>query len=187
MNYSKLWVLFHHPIKVIKTWLLLMLGFSIFCLVVNIEFPSGFMLEVAFAIAFFIALCMKQRYYNKNGDIEDIDIEPQPRRKKNHGLVRFLVSSASSANQAYDRKQKNMEDALTSSLTGFFSSRPDTSAAQRRAAQQKADAEAFARWTARDRQKKAEYDARDAALRGKDRAAYQYQQQADYWYNESKR
>ena len=181
MNHSKIWVLFHHPLRTVGAWFLVLVIYFAFSLCIELPIPSGFMFKVILAITFYIALCIEQRPFNKE------EMEPQPRRKKKHGLLRFFVSSASSANQAYNRKQKDMEDALTSSLTGFFSSRPDTSASQRRAAQQKADAEAFARWTARDRQKKAEYDARDAALRGKDRAAYQYQQQADYWYNESKR
>ena len=187
MHYSKLWVLFHHPIKVIMTWGFLMLGVSIFCLVAKIAFPSGFLRNVIFAAAFLIALCIKQRYYNKHGDVDDRDLEPQPQKQKKHSVARFVAASACAANQSYVRKQNEMEHAFMRSFTSSFSSSSDDWAAKRRAAQKKADAEAYARWTARDLQKKAEYDARDAALRGKDRAAYQYQRQADYWYNQSKR
>ena len=59
--------------------------------------------------------------------------------------------------------------------------------AQYRAQQKQADAAARARWNALDRQKKAEWDARDAALRGKDKAARQYQNQADLWREKSRR
>ena len=53
--------------------------------------------------------------------------------------------------------------------------------------QKKANQDAWNRWHAQDMQKKAEWDARDAALRGKDRAAQQRRNDADYWRNQSKR
>ena len=57
----------------------------------------------------------------------------------------------------------------------------------RRAKREAADRAARERWDAIDRQKKAEWDARDAALRGKDKAAWKYKNDADYWRNQSRR
>ena len=41
--------------------------------------------------------------------------------------------------------------------------------------------------SAQDMQKKAEWDARDAAMRGRDRAAQQRQNDAEHWRNQSRR
>ena len=65
------------------------------------------------------------------------------------------------------------------------SGRTNTSSYQEQ--QKKANQDAWNRWHAQDMQKKAEWDARDAALRGKDKAARQRQNDADYWRNQSRR
>ncbi len=81
-----------------------------------------------------------------------------------------------------DAFQKGMSDAIYNSFSSH-DSREEAYRQQRREADQRAKD----RWDAIDRQKKAEWDARDAALRGKDKAAYNYKNQADYWRNQSKR
>lgn len=85
-----------------------------------------------------------------------------------------------------NRKQKAMSDAFIDGFVGSSSAEREAEERLRQARKQ-SDMAARARYDALDRAKKAEYDARDAALRGKDKAAYQYQNQADYWYNQSKR
>lgn len=75
-----------------------------------------------------------------------------------------------------------MSDAIYKSFSSS-DAREEAYREQRR----QADQRARARWDAVDRQKKAEWDAKDAALRGKDRAAYKYKNQADYWKNQSKK
>lgn len=77
-----------------------------------------------------------------------------------------------------------MQNGIQDAIMGSFSSKSEDAWQK---ARRQADADARARWDAIDRQKKAEWDARDAALRGKDKAAYQYQNQADYWWKQSKR
>lgn len=134
--------------------------------------------NILLAVSFFIGLCISQHHFNKE--------DPCPRTKKDHKVLKFLFSSAAAANKSMDRRQKAMEDALMRGLMGSPSS--SRAAEERlRQARKKADMDARARYDALDNAKKAEYDARDAALRGKDRAAYQYQNQADYWYEQSKR
>lgn len=178
-KHSKLWILFHHPFGVVGRTILVL-----FVILVLLESQSIYVGETAskilLCISFFIGLCLTQRKYNRE------EMYPSQKSKKKHSFFRFLFSSAMSANSAMNRRQKAMEDAMTDGITDWFkgNSRADDSWRQ---AQREADRAARARYDARDRMKKAEYDARDAALRGKDKAAYQYKNQADYWYNESKK
>ena len=87
-----------------------------------------------------------------------------------------------SSNRRSDAFQRGMSDAIYKSFSSS-DAREEAYREQRR----QADQRARARWDAVDRQKKAEWDAKDAALRGKDRAAYKYKNQADYWKNQSKK
>lgn len=99
---------------------------------------------------------------------------------------RFVGSAIGSAVRSSNRRsevfQKGLSDAIYSSLTSH-----DVNEDFYREQRRQADQRARNRWDAIDRQKKAEWDARDATLCGKGRAAYQYQNQADYWRNQSKK
>lgn len=94
----------------------------------------------------------------------------------------FIGSAIRSSNRRSDAFQRGMSDAIYKSFSSS-DAREEDYREQRR----QADQRARARWDAVDRQKKAEWDAKDAALRGKDRAAYKYKNQADYWKNQSKK
>lgn len=104
----------------------------------------------------------------------------KPRKRSILGA--FIGSAIRSSNRRSDAFQKGMSDAIYNSFTS--SSASDEAYRQQR---RQADQRAKDRWDAIDRQKKAEWDAKDAALRGKDRAAYNYKNQADYWRNQSKK
>lgn len=174
---SKLWILFHHPIRVILYSALMFFAIG----VILSEFTSIPLYKiktVLVIVSVFLGLCTTQSMHNKNLE------KSEGTQRKRRGLLGLVFASASAVDRSMSRQQRAMEDAILSGLTG--SSSPSEEA-RRQAARRQADANARARWDAIDRQKKAEYDARDAALRGKDKAAYQYQNQADYWYNESKR
>lgn len=104
----------------------------------------------------------------------------KPRKRSILGA--FIGSAIRSSNRRSDAFQKGMSDAIYNSFTS--SSASDEAYRQQR---RQADQRARDRWDAIDRQKKAEWDAKDAALRGKDKAAYNYQNKADYWRNQSKK
>lgn len=106
----------------------------------------------------------------------------QRKRKRPSILGAFIGSAIRSSNRRSDAFQRGMSDAIYNS----FSSNDAREEAYRQQRRQ-ADQRARDRWDAIDRQKKAEWDAKDAALRGKDRAAYNYKNQADYWRNQSKK
>lgn len=177
-KHSKLWVLFHHPLGTLWRWFLTLLVLIMILECLAIQLVGNTENWIALFGSFYVALCIAQRHYNKE--------ELYPKSKKNHTFLKFLFSSAVAANNSMNRKQKAMEDAL---MSGFMGSQSSNRAAEERLqqARRQADMNARARYDALDSAKKAEYDARDAALRGKDKAAYQYQNQADYWYEQSKR
>lgn len=104
----------------------------------------------------------------------------KPRKRSILGA--FIGSAIRSSNRRSESFQRGMSDAIYNSFTS--SSASDEAYRQQR---RQADQRARDRWDAIDRQKKAEWDARDAALRGKDKAAYNYQNKADYWRNQSKK
>ena len=105
----------------------------------------------------------------------------QTQKIKRPSLLGTIISSSiKSSNRRSNAMQQGIQDAIM----GSFSSKSEDAWQKSR---KQADANARARWDAIDRQKKAEWDARDAALRGKDKAAYQYKNQADYWRKQSKR
>lgn len=106
----------------------------------------------------------------------------QRKRKRPSLIGSFIGSAIRSSNRRSDAFQRGMSDAIYNSFSS--SSASDEAYRQQR---RQADQRAKDRWDAIDRQKKAEWDARDAALRGKDKAAYNYQNKADYWRNQSKK
>ena len=179
-KHSKIWVLFRHPLRTFITWIIVMLIFVIVLDFLGINSCTENEFIMILLVTLFIALCITQRHYNKEASIP---IQQQQPKRKKRGLLGIMLS----ANRAYDRKQKSIEDALMGAMMGSFSSNNREAEARHREAMRKADADARARYDAINNMKKAEYDARDAALRGKDKAAYQYQNRADYWYKQSKR
>lgn len=181
-RYSKIGVMFRHPLRTLFTWIWVMLLYA-FVQDFMQFFPFGTGVtgaKIIFAVTFFIALCITQRHYNK---LEMIS--PQQRKKK-RGLFGFLFSSVIAADRAFDRKQQEMGDAFAGAILDSF--KTDRGAEERvREARRQADADARARYDARNNAQKARWDARDAALRGKDKAAWQYKNQADYWDKQSRR
>lgn len=177
-KHSKLWVLFHHPIGALWRCFITLLVFSIILMCLSIELMGNTANWIFLIFCIYVGLSFTQKHYNQE--------ELYPKAKKNHTFLKFLFSSAVAANDSMNRKQKAMSDAFIDGFVGSSSAEREAEERLRQARKQ-ADMAARARYDALDRAKKAEYDARDAALRGKDKAAYQYQNQADYWYNQSKR
>jgi len=170
---SKLWVLFHHPIRCILWWIAL---FYIEVIVSSFLLPGLFdsMFTLVLLLNVYFSLHIVQKKENKYVSVETQKI-------KRPSLLGTLISSSI---QSSNRRSKAMQDGIQDAIMGSFSSKSEDAWQK---ARRQADADARARWDAIDRQKKAEWDARDAALRGKDKAAYQYQNQADYWWKQSKR
>lgn len=177
-KYSMFGVFIHHPFKSIILCGILLYALSILLNWLQIPTSTN-ALTVILLISFLLSLYLLKRHYNKK-------IKNGTYREPKHRLLGFLLSSAVGAHNASSRREKQMQDAMMNAFTGSRSSQA-ASDARYRAQRQQADAAARARWDAIDRQKKAEYDARDAALRGKDKAARQYKNDADYWYNQSKK
>ena len=103
-----------------------------------------------------------------------------PKRKKKKSL---LFGAMKSMNNAVNNNIDGFANGVGSAFMG--SGRTDNPSYQEQ--QRKANKAAWDRWHAQDMQKKAEWDARDAALRGKDKAAWQRKNDADYWRNQSRR
>ena len=104
----------------------------------------------------------------------------KPKSRKKPGLLR---RSFRAMNQFQNTQSKAFEDSMMSALMGS-PSRRSQEAEKRRAKNQAANQAAWERWHAQDMQKKGERDAKDAALRGKDKAAWQRKNDADYWRNQ---
>lgn len=181
-RHSKIGVMFCHPLKTLFNWVWVTLLYAMFQDSTQIYlFGTGKIgAKITFAITFFIALCITQRHYNK------LEMIPPQQRKKKRGLFGLLFSSVVAADRAMERKQQDMADAFGAAIMGSFE--PDRGAEQRaREARRQADANARARYDALNNSKKASWDAADAAKRGKDKAAWQYKNQADYWDKQSRR
>lgn len=159
---SKLWVLFHHPIRCILWWIAL---FYIEVIVSSFLLPGLFdsMFTLVLLLNVYFSLHIVQKKENKYVSVETQKI-------KRPSLLGTLISSSI---QSSNRRSKAMQDGIQDAIMGSFSSKSEDAWQK---ARKQADANARARW-----------DARDAALRGKDKAAYQYQNQADYWRKQSKR
>lgn len=185
---SMFWVLIHHPFQTVMLWLLLA---YLADLLINrffwrlLTLADGMTVTVVVCVVMLLAaLSILKRHYNKKlwAFLEKNPGQVPPKPK--HRLLGVLLASAA-AGGTMNRWQRRGEDTLIGGMSGHSSH--DAEDAARREAQRQADAAARARWDAIDRQKKAEYDARDAALRGKDLAAWQYSNQADYWWQQSRK
>ena len=186
---SMFWVLIHHPFKTVMLWLLLA---YLADLLVNrflwrlLALADGTTVTVVVCVVTLLAaLSILKRHYNKKLKTFMARNPGQVPPKPKHWLLGAVLASAAATSSSMDRWQHGMEDALMGGRAG--QSARDGEEAARREARRQADAAARARWDAIDRQKKAEYDARDAALRGKDIAARQYSQQANYWWRQSRK
>lgn len=172
-KYSMLGVVIRHPLKTlirtIITFFVLIIALPLLGMTYN-ENDINILLIMSLLIS---AFGLKRRY-NKGV----METSPPKRRKS------LLFGMLKSMNNSIDNSVAGFGNAFGSAFTGSSSAADE---AQYRAQQQQADKAARARWDALDRQKKAEWDARNAALRGKDKAAYQYQNEADYWRGQSKR
>lgn len=170
-KYSMLGVVIRHPLKTlirtIITFFVLIIALPLLGMTYN-ENDINILLIMSLLIS---AFGLKRRY-NKG----IVETSPPKRRKS------LLFGMLKSMNSSIDNSVAGFGNAFGSAFTGSSSAADE---AQYRA--QQADKAARARWDAIDRQKKAEWDARNAALRGKDKAAYQYQNEADYWRGQSKR
>ena len=174
-KYSMLGIIIRHPLKTLlrSIVIFIVLAFALSFLGINLQ-SDGFNVILVAAVLI-SALSLKHRYNNGYVDA------PKPKRGKSllFGMIRHM-------NNSVDRQVEGFGNAVGSAFMGSSSSRA-ADEARHQAQRRQADAAARARWDALDRQKKAEWDARDAALRGKDRAAYQYQNQADLWREKGRR
>lgn len=183
-KYSMLGVAIRHPLKTLLRSVVIF-----FVLLVALTMLGFDLMEKGLTILMFISVVlsafMLKRHYNKEYEYAMMGISHVTTKPKKHkksllfGMIRHM-------NNSVDRQVEGFGNAVGSAFMGSSSSRA-ADEARYRAQQQQANAAARARWDALDRQKKAEWDARDAALRGKDRAANQYQNQADYWRGQGKR
>lgn len=173
-KYSMLGAAIRHPIKMFFLTIIMMFVILAASVILNINLGDDEVSIVLIGGVVSAAYILKRRCSKEYAD------SPKPKRRKNllFGMIRHM-------NNSVDSFGNTVGDAFTDSFTGSSSRAAEE--ARYRAQQQQADAAARARWNALDRQKKAEWDARDAALRGKDRAAHQYQNQADYWRGQSRR
>ncbi len=186
IGHSKLWYCLHHPGDFFKIFIVLAI---LTCFIVP-DGTSTTTFKILLIVDAVISFNMIRIVVDRNAEraIRNLEkIRAKQAKKANKierpSIIGTLIGSAiNSSNRRSDAFQRSMSDAISNS----FSSNSSYDDA-RRAQQRQADMNARARWDAMDRQKKAEWDARDAALRGKDKAAYHYQNQADYWRKQSKR
>ncbi len=187
---SRLWVILHHPFESLVT------SFIVYIIIkfIGLMFFENFMTSISrseTASKVFMAICLciglgilKKDYrdrlecygYDKNG--KDLSPKKNPNKKRPSQMPWIFNTMNSTSQQQNTQSRPNVSSSP---------SRWDQEAAERRKRQQEADRAARERWDAIDRQKKAEWDARDAYLRGKDIAARNYQNKADYWRKQSRR
>ena len=156
-KYSMLGAAIRHPIKMFFLSILMMFVILIVSIILNINLGDDEISIIMIAGVISAAYILKRRC-NK-GSVDT----PKPRRRKSllFGMVKHM-------NNSVDQFGNALGNAFTDSFTGSSSRAADE--AQYRAQQKQADAAA-----------------RDAALRGKDKAARQYQNQADLWREKSRR
>lgn len=191
---SILWCIFHHPLKIIIRTVVFWIVISGVIYILgalssdaDMSFLSTDLYRYGLLIVCFILALFNVKKI-ANDDLIQYQIrhntQPQyntytaqtsaPKKKKS-----LLFGAMKSMNNNLD----GFANSVGNAFMGSGSS--NNSAFQER--QKKANQDAWNRWHAQDMQKKAEWDARDAALRGKDRAAQQRRNDADYWRNQSRR
>ena len=137
---SKLWVLFHHPIRCILWWIAL---FYIEVIVSSFLLPGLFdsMFTLVLLLNVYFSLHIVQKKENKYVSVETQKI-------KRPSLLGTLISSSI---QSSNRRSKAMQDGIQDAIMGSFSSKSEDAWQK---ARRQADADARARWDAIDRQKK---------------------------------
>lgn len=196
---SILWCIFHHPLKIIiRTvvfWVVASIVIFILCSASGTD--DSFLSTDLYRYGM-LALCLILALFNvkktSNEELVQSQIRrntpPQyttytsqtsaPKRKKKKSL---LFGAMRSMNNSMNNNIDGFANSVGSAFMGSNSSRNNSYQEQQR----KANQAAWDRWHAQDMQKKAEWDARDAALRGKDKAAWQRKNDADYWRNQSRK
>lgn len=194
---SSLWCIFHHPLKIlIRTviyWLIIFLILTIvFGDYAMILTQSNTAFTVGIFISFLLALSNVRKKANRELRMSQLyqsrpvytTAAPPPKKRKRKSL---LFGALGAMNRSVDNSINGFANGLASGIMGTNSRSQQEEQARRMAEQQRANQAAWDRWHAKDMQKKAEWDARDAALRGKDIAAWQRKNDADYWRNQSMR
>lgn len=199
---SILWCIFHHPLKIIiRTGIFWIVAYAVIYILsaLSSDADMGFLSTDLFKYVLLI-VCFVLALFNVKKAANDDLIQSQIRR--NTPPQYNTYTSAQTATPTGKKKKKSllfgamksMNNSMNNNLNGFAngvgnafmgSSGSNNTSYQER--QKKANQDAWNRWHAQDMQKKAEWDARDAALRGKDKAARQRQNDADYWRNQSRR
>lgn len=192
---SALWCVFHHPLKIIIRTLILFFVIGGFCNYfsdghdfMESDFNFYLVLIVALIIATLIVKrratkeyrLMEYNYYTP----EMIDAERHHPFKSLKSILEVAFVGTMSAGEAFKNSGGDVPPPTMGDV--MYGSKHDDNA-RRMEDERRANQEAYNRWYAQDMQKKAEWDARDAAMRGRDRAAQQRQNDADYWRNQSRR
>lgn len=194
MKRSILWCIFHHPLKIIiRTvilWFVLMIVWYMFSDDGNALMDTDIYYAGTLIVAFLVALRLVQLSSNKELNRQasqynafQAQSQPfvaQPKKKKKKSL---LFGAMKSMNNSMNRELEGFANGLGQAMMG--SGKADNTSWRERQAE--ADQEARRRANALDMQKKAEWDAMDAAKKGKDKAAWQRKNDADYWRNQARR
>ena len=188
-KYSMLKVLIRHPLKTFGFWLIyLVVLVAVLPYNVSARMPDTTPGSIIiYGIPLLLALFTLKGHYNhrirkyaKKGMV--------PPKEKT--LFGFLWNTTKKSYAASCRRQSALEGALTGVYDDLVRSSRAADAQyqiERRAREREMDQRARKRWDAVNNQKKAEWDARDAAKRGKDLAARDYCYQAAYWKKQSKK
>lgn len=200
---SILWCIFHHPLKIIIRTAIFWIGlYAIISILgslssdADVSFLSTGLYRYGSLIVCFIfallnvkktvndEIIQAQAYQNVMNKYQTNNTytasAPTGKKKKKKSL---LFGAMKSMNNSMNRNIDGFANSVGNAFMGSSGSNNNAWHEQ----QKKANRDAWNRWHAQDMQKKAEWDARDAALRGKDKAARQRQNDADYWRNQSRR
>ncbi|MCC2253436.1 hypothetical protein LKD70_03115 [Ruminococcus sp. CLA-AA-H200] len=199
---SILWCIFHHPLKIIiRTGIFWIVLYAVIYILgalssdADMSFLSTDLYRYGSLVLCFILALLNvkkttndeliraqayQNVMNKYQTNTQTASAPTGKKKKKKSL---LFGAMKSMNNSMNSNLEGFANGVGNAFMGSSGSN-NTSYQER---QKKANQDAWNRWHAQDMQKKAEWDARDAALRGKDRAAQQRRNDADYWRNQSKR
>lgn len=184
---SVLWCIFHHPLKIIiRTCILFIIigGLGNYFSEGHDFIESDFNFYCALIAAFILAIMIVKRSATKDYRLMEYHhYTPEMiEARKHHPFKKMLEYTFLGAIGVADCwKNSNASDVPPPTMSDVMYSSKHNDTQRRREEEQRA------RWHAQDMQKKAEWDARDAALRGKDIAARQRQNDANYWRNQARR
>lgn len=200
---SILWCIFHHPLKIIIKTAIFWVGlYAIISILGSLSSDAdvSFLSTSLYRYGSLI-VCIIFALLNVKKTVNDERIKAQAYQNVMNKYQTNTYTTTSTP--AGKRKKKSllfgamrsMNNAMNSNLNdfsngvgnAFMGSGGHSNDTAWRDQQKKADQDVWNRWHAQDMQKKAEWDTRDAALRGKDKAAWQRKNDADYWRNQSKK